>query len=141
MTCPNSVYIPPPKDWQAFERNARVLFEHILKDPLTKTNGRSGQRQNGVDIYGRRDGCGDHVGVQCKGKEAAFGEAVSKAELRREVQKAQKFKPHLDEFILVTTAQDDQKIEEEARLICGELEKTARLLRVAVWGQNPNKPK
>jgi hypothetical protein len=130
----SSSSIPPPKDWQAFERNSRVLFMHVLQDPMTKTNGRSGQRQNGVDIYGRRGGNGPLVGIQCKGKDAAFGKPVSSRELRREVEKALKFKPDLHEFILITTAPDDQKIEQTARLITAELEKAGRRLRVAVWG-------
>jgi hypothetical protein len=37
---------------QAFERHARLLFLHVLKDPLTQNNGRSGQPQHGVDIFG-----------------------------------------------------------------------------------------
>jgi cellulose synthase operon protein C len=50
------------------------------------------------------------------------------------VQKALAFKPTLDEFILITTAPGEQKIEESARLITKELEKGGRRLRVAVWG-------
>jgi tetratricopeptide (TPR) repeat protein len=130
----SSTSIQPPKDWQAFERNSRVLFMHDLQDPLTKTNGRSGQRQNGVDIYGRRGGNGALVGIQCKGKNAAYGKPVTENELRREVQKALEFKPALDEFILITTAPYDQKIEETARLITKELETGGRRLRAAVWG-------
>ena len=129
----SSSSIPPPKDWQAFERHSRVLFMHVLQDPLTKTNGRSGQRQNGVDIHGRRGGNGSLVGIQCKGKDAAFGKPVLSRELQREVAKALKFKPDLDEFILITTAPDDQKIEQTARLITADL---GRRLQVAVWGWN-----
>jgi hypothetical protein len=42
MTDITSVSFPPPKDWQAFERHSRVLFEHSLGDPQTQTNGRPG---------------------------------------------------------------------------------------------------
>jgi hypothetical protein len=91
-----SVSILPPKDWQAFERHARVLFEHSLGDAGVQNNGRSGQRQNGVDIFGRRGGRdGRWVGVQCKGKDADYFGAVTGAELRREVEKTKKFKPTL----------------------------------------------
>jgi hypothetical protein len=46
-----SVSLSAPKDWQAFERHARLLFESILGDPHTQNNGRSGQAQHGVDIF------------------------------------------------------------------------------------------
>jgi predicted ATPase len=128
--------IPRPKDWQAFERNARVLFACILDDPLAQTNGRSGQRQCGVDIYGTRKESGALVGIQCKGKDANFGRAVSTTELRSEVAEAKNFNPALDEFILITTAPDDVRISEEARLISDELKREQLPLRVAVWGWN-----
>ena len=83
----SSVSIPPPKNWQDFERHCRVLFERILNDPSTCLNGRHGQQQNGVDIWGRRGGSGGHyVGVQCKGKDSNFGKKVTESELRREVE-------------------------------------------------------
>lgn len=100
MTDFSSVSIPPPKDWQAFERHARVLFEHLLGDSNTQNNGRAGQAQHGVDIFGRRGGKGRLVGVQCKGKDAGYGAAVTEAELRREVAKSAGFKPSIEEFIL-----------------------------------------
>jgi hypothetical protein len=56
MTDFSSVAIPSPKDWQAFERNARLLFEYALNDRAVQNNGRPGQRQYGVDVYGRRGG-------------------------------------------------------------------------------------
>jgi hypothetical protein len=93
MTDFTSVSIPPPKDWQAFERHSRVLFEYSLGDPHTQNNGRQGQPQHGVDIYGRRRGNGALVGVQCKGKDNDYGGTVSDAELSREVKKTEKFVP------------------------------------------------
>lgn len=44
-----------PKDCYAFERSMRKLMECALTDPNTQLNGRSGQRQHGVDIYGYRN--------------------------------------------------------------------------------------
>src|ERR1051325_6409282 len=72
-----SVSLSPPKDWQAFERLARVLFEHSLADPAVQNNGRPGQRQHGVDVFGRRGGAnGPLVGIQCKGKDADYNGTV-----------------------------------------------------------------
>jgi tetratricopeptide (TPR) repeat protein len=134
MTDFSSVSIRPPKDWQAFERHARVLFQCVLKDPHTQNNGRSGQPQHGVDIFGRRGGVGPYAGIQCKGKNADYGRAVTKAELRREVEKSRAFEPEINEFILITTAPDDAAIQEAARLLEVEVRAQGRDLRIAVWG-------
>ena len=87
MTDHTSVSIPPPKDWPAFERNARLLFQLSLNDPAVQNNGVSGQRQHGVDIFGKRGGgTGPQVGIQCKGKSADYGGRVTEKELRAEVE-------------------------------------------------------
>lgn len=137
MTDFTSVSFPPSKDWQAFGRHSRVLFEHSLGDPQTQTNGRPGQRQHGVDIYGRRKSNGAQVGIQCKGKDNDYGGTVTDAELRREVEKTKKFTPALDEFILVTTAPDDNAIQEAARRLEQEVRAGGRQLKIAVcgWGR------
>lgn len=130
----SSSYIPPPLDWQAFERNSRVLFQYILGDPAVQNNGTSGQRQHGVDIYGRRGGTGALVGVQCKGKSGNYGNAVTEKELREEIKKTEEFQPPLNEFILITTARDDAKIQKTARLLEQEISSKRRNLSVQVWG-------
>ena len=135
MTEFSSTSFPKPLNWQDFERHCRVLFEFILRDPNVQLNGRAGQSQNGVDIWGKRDGRADHwVGVQCKGKNDDYHGTVTEKELRNEVEKARGFKPHLSEFILVTTAPDDAKIQEIARCITQENEATGKPMEVNVWG-------
>src|SRR4051812_32012899 len=97
----STVSIPQPKNWQDFERHSRLLFERSLSDPHTQNNGRVGQKQDGVDIWGRRGGGnGPLVGIQCKGKDSDYGGSVTQAELRRELKKTEKFRPALKEFIL-----------------------------------------
>jgi tetratricopeptide (TPR) repeat protein len=132
----SSISIPPPKDWQAFERSCCVLFECILGDPNTQLHGRTGQSQNGVDIYGRRGGeGGPWVGVQCKGKEAStFNKKVTERELRSEVKKAFNFQPKLQEFILATTAPNDVVIQRVARAITDENIIANNPMTVEVWG-------
>src|SRR5258707_7561537 len=135
MTDLTSVAIPKPRDWQAFERHCRLLFELSFKDPAVQNNGRSGQRQQGVDIYGRRDaGKGRLVGIQCKGKDADYGGEVTETELRSEVEKTKKFMPSIDELLLVTTAPNDAKIQRTARLLENELRVAGRNLVIQVWG-------
>lgn len=111
-----STRIPKPKDWQEFERQIEVLVQCILDDPSAKGNGRQGQRQNGVDVFGWRP-VKIAVGFQCK---EHFDQPVTEAELRAEVKKAEKFRPKLKEFILVTTAPRDAKIQQVARLMTEE---------------------
>jgi hypothetical protein len=135
MTDFSSVSIPSPSNWQDFERNTRLLFEYSLRDPHTQNNGRQGQQQHGVDVFGRRGGGnGPLVGVQCKGKDADYGGEVTEAELRDEVKKSETFQPPLEEFILVTTAPDDAKIQEAARLLELEVRAAGRDLAISVWG-------
>ena len=134
MTDFTSVSIPPPKDWQAFERHSRLLFELSLGDSHTQNNGRTGQPQHGVDIFGRRGGDGNLVGIQCKGKDADYGGAVTNAELRREVKKSEKFRPPISEFILITTAPDDANIQQSARMLEQEVQENGHNLKISVWG-------
>src|SRR4051794_6917124 len=118
MTSISSSEIPRPKLWQEFEEGIFVLFRSILRDPHTQQNGRPGQQQNGVDIFGRRGGPGGpYVGVQCKKKDYNLNKKVTEKELRNEVKEAKNFRPKLSEFIIVTTAPDDKDIQEIAREI------------------------
>lgn len=126
----SSTSLPKPKNWQDFENKTRELFACVLEDPNTQQNGRSGQQQNGIDVYGTRRN-GRLVGVQCKKK---FENKVTEQELRSEVEKAKNFKPKIDEFILITTAPRDQKIQEVARIITEKLAQTEHHIHVSVWG-------
>lgn len=127
--------IPKPSDEQAFERASGVLWRGLLNDPSIQRNGRRGQRQNGVDLFGVRDGNVDwHVGIQCKLK--SEGHALSEAEVRGEVAKAKTFKPPLKEYYLTTTAPDDVAMQELAREITRELAAAGMAMRVFIWGWN-----
>lgn len=127
-----AIQIPAPKDWQAFERLCADLWELIWNDPDTQMNGRGGQEQHGVDVYGRINGTGPYHGVQCKGKNGNYGKGVTEKELRREVEKAKDFRPKIEHFILATTAPNDQNIQAVARKITIEHEKVG-LFPVVVY--------
>lgn len=127
----SNITLPKPKNWQDFENQMWVLFVCVLGDPNTQKNGHQGQSQNGVDIFGYRNNNHSLVGVQCKEK---YENEITDKELHAEVKKAENFKPQLDEFIMVTTAPRDQKIQETARLITRDLEETDHPMRVSVWG-------
>ena len=123
--------LPKPKDWQSFERSCRELFACVLADPHTQLHGRTGQPQHGVDVWGKRNqNSNRYVGVQCK----LSADEIADAELRAELEKAQKFDPQVSEFILATTAPRDAKIQKTARELTQELSGTDRPIDVAVWG-------
>lgn len=127
--------IPKPADEQAFERASIVLWRGLLKDPNVQRNGRRGQRQNGVDLFGIRDDDPErHVGIQCKLK--SDGHFLTADEVREEVRKAQTFRPPLKEYFIITTAPDDVALQELARELTAEFAKNSANLRLYIWGWN-----
>jgi tetratricopeptide (TPR) repeat protein len=127
--------ISKPADEQAFERASVALWRGLLNDPSVQRNGRRGQRQNGVDLFGiRNDDAEWHVGIQCKLK--SEGHFLTEPEVRDEVRKALTFKPPLREYYITTTAPDDVAMQELAREITQALAKEGKKLRVFVWGWN-----
>lgn len=63
----NALQIPPPANWQDFETLCCDLWRRIWNDPNTQKNGRQGQPQHGVDIYGRPGEGHEWAGVQYMG--------------------------------------------------------------------------
>ncbi|MER8674605.1 tetratricopeptide repeat protein [Mesorhizobium sp. M0037] len=127
--------IPKPADEQAFERASIVLWRGLLGDPNVQRNGRRGQRQNGVDLFGLRNSDPEHhVGIQCKLK--GDGHSLTEEEVRGEVAKALAFRPRLKEYFVITTAPDDVAMQELARELTAELNKAGTPLLVYVWGWN-----
>lgn len=125
--------IPPPLNWEEFESLCCDLWGELLNDSSISKNGRSGQAQNGVDVIGRKNGRGSWTGVQCKGKDGRYNNKVTERELREEVEKAKSFEPKISSFILVTTADNDAKIQKVARELSVVHEKEG-LFSVAVMG-------
>ena len=108
--------LPPPSSWEEFEQICADLFSLEWGDKKLVRHGRTGQRQNGVDIHGK-PATGGSGGVQCKGKRIWPPKKLTAAEVTAEVKKARKFAPALTEFIVVTTADDDAKLQAHARQI------------------------
>ena len=105
-----------PVNWQDFEYLCKKLWGEIWNCPSIKKNGRQGQSQNGVDIYGIPAGETDYFGIQCKGKDDYTNAQLTETEIDEEIQKALNFKPPLKSFIFATTANKDAKIEEYIRV-------------------------
>ncbi len=103
----------PPAYWQDFEDLCLKLWRPRLID--VKKNGRSGQPQAGVDIFGRDPKKEAWVGIQCKQKGRWPPKVLTIRRIKDEVRKAAKFKPPLSQFIIATTAQRDVKSQEFVR--------------------------
>ncbi len=125
--------VPAPRSWDAFEDLCHDLWRRVWNDPNTQKNGRRGQAQCGVDVYGRPGSGENYEGVQCKGKDRGFGSKLTLAELRAEVERAKDFTPKITHFIIATTAPNDAKLQKEARLI-SEAHRKLGLFGVDVYG-------
>jgi hypothetical protein len=109
--------IQKPENWQDFETLCKKLWGEIFEIPNEiKKNGRSGQAQHGVDIYGIPKGEIKYIGIQCKGKDNYTDAKLTESEVDSEIEKSKHFKPQLGTLIFATTSNKDAKIEEYIRL-------------------------
>lgn len=122
--------IPPPTHWEDFETLCLDLWRILWEDPEAQRNGRSGQAQAGVDIFGRPKRAGFFAGVQCRCKSGALEPKLSEKELVDAVGMAATFSPELSEFTLATTARRDQHIQEVARRLTLS---SSKVVSVASW--------
>ena len=126
----DSESLPPPNDSAGFESLCYDLFKALWQDQGAQKNGRRGQPQAGVDVFGQK--AGKWVGVQCKQKDNLVWRKITAAQLRTEVKKARHFRPPLSEFILATTGPADEKVQQRARELT-DAHKQKRLFKVVVW--------
>lgn len=105
--------IQRPANWQDFETLCKRLWGELWLCPNEiKKNGRSGQAQHGVDVYGCPvDDSNSYYGIQCKGKDEYKSTPFTQAEILREIEKAKAFSPRLKKLYFATTAQKDVAIE------------------------------
>lgn len=124
---------PPPKDWQKFERLCHVLFGKVWQDPNAQMNGRPGQKQHGVDVFGTPVGKTRVHGVQCKRKDSLLQTLLTQEEVRAEVENAKQFQPPLEELIIATCAPSDGTLQALARKITAE-HAAQDLFRIYIFG-------
>lgn len=126
--------IAPPKEWGTFEDLCHTLFKRVWQDPLAQKNGRRGQAQHGVDVFGSPNGDRRfYRGVQCKGMDSNYGSKAGWSEVLAEIAKAEQFSPKLDEWIFATTAPADATLQKAARELSVE-RKAKGLFSVDVLG-------
>jgi len=104
-----------PAHWQDFETLCKKLWGEIWNCPTIRKNGRSGNKQHGVDVYGIPAGEMQYYGIQCKGKDEYTNKQYSESEITEEIENAKKFSPPLKAFYLTTTAVKNADIERYVR--------------------------
>lgn len=92
---------------------ASGLYENV------NINGRPGQKQDGVDVYARKQDELNWVGIQCKVR--STNKSFTKQELLSEVNQAKDFNPNLSEYYLYTTLSRDSITQNNVREIANEL--------------------
>jgi len=109
MPSPNTADLPRPKDWNEFEDIVADVMKRVWGDPYISRNGRSGQRQHGIDIYGKPVHLHgkDYAGVQCR----AIEDKLTIAAVEAVVADAEKFTPAIKELLLATTLSRDAKLQ------------------------------
>jgi tetratricopeptide (TPR) repeat protein len=123
----------PPKDWQKFERLCHMLWGKIWRDSNAQMNGRAGQKQHGVDVFGTPAGKTRVHGVQCKRKDSLLHTLLTAEEVLVEVDNAKQFQPPLEELIIATCAPSDVALQTLARNLTEE-HAAQGLFRVHIFG-------
>ncbi len=123
--------LPPPRDWQPFEDLCRDLWAKLWSDLNAQKHGRTGQKQQGVDVFGQPDGGTDWEAVQCK----CTRRQLTRAEIEHEVKEARAFEPGLRRLIIATTAKRDTGAQEMVREI-SDAEVARGSFPVSLWTWN-----
>lgn len=105
-----------PANWQDFENLCKELWGEIWNCPEIQKNGRLGQKQFGVDIFGCPFNEDFYYGIQCKGKNEYSHNQFSEDEIIKEIDKAKSFQPPLKKLYFATTALNDSKIQQFVRI-------------------------
>jgi hypothetical protein len=103
--------LPRPENWQDFETLCKKLWGEIWDCPEIMKNGRSGQSQSGIDIYGIPKNEEGYYGIQCKGICEYNNKQLTEDEIIIEIEKAKLFEPQLQKMYFATTALKDSKVE------------------------------
>lgn len=128
--------IKKPENWQDFEKLCKKLWGEEWKCKSSiRRNGRNGQNQSGVDIYGIPKGEEKYFGIQCKGKDENLGGTLTKSEIDKEINNAKDFVPLLGNLIIATSANKDVEIERYIREKNIEnIENGLFSIELACWG-------
>src|SRR5262245_10870412 len=104
--------VPTPRSWDEFEDITLAAAKLRWDSSDFYRNGRPGQKQDGVDIWGHDDD-DRHIGVQCKNTV----DGISLATVKAEIASAEAFEPKLDRLYIATTAKRDAILQKAVREI------------------------
>ncbi|MBE9216735.1 restriction endonuclease [Plectonema cf. radiosum LEGE 06105] len=117
MPIPSTSDLPKPKSWHEFEDIVWELYTRQWQDPHAQRYGRSGQAQNGIDIYGQQNSSSNYIAIQCK----CYAEKkLNLQKIATEVTKADSFSSLISEYLIVTTESRDTKIQDIIRILNDE---------------------
>lgn len=124
-----NIRMPPPKSWDEFEAIVCSAAKNRWSSADFTAHGRQGQRQDGVDVYGKDDK-GRLVGLQCKNTWSG----VSTTTIGDEVGKAESFKPALSQLYVATTADTDKHLQAFVRELSAKRMKAGKFeVSVLFW--------
>lgn len=128
--------ISKPANADDFEEFCLEIYRAELQDPTATRNGRSGQKQAGVDIFATRATDGRLYGIQCKRINYS---TLDFETVEEEVDLADKGKQDIDELVVATTAPNDAKVTREVRKLNAARKKAGKFeVKVAFWGTLEN---
>jgi hypothetical protein len=118
--CPRETYavptlqglrIDPPKDGREFEDIVLAAVRHLWRSPSFVRHGRSGQSQQGIDLYGPDD-LGRLTGVQCKATAT-----LTIADVKAEAEQADSFVPSLSGLYVASILPSNSDLQRRVRIL------------------------
>jgi len=131
MPIPSTSDLPKPKSWDEFEDIVWEVYTRKWQDTHTQRYGRSGQAQNGIDIYGQQNGSGNYIAIQCKRYEE---KKLNVQKIAAAVTKADSFLSPISEYLIATTESRDTKIQDFIRILNDERKSENKFtVHMAFW--------
>jgi len=131
-----TVDIATPSYWQDFEKLTLEMAKLKWKDDYAERNGRQGQSQAGVDIYGYNHNQKEQTGIQCKKRitktrpgSDSPSYTLTTTEIDAEILAATGFSPKLDRYIIATTGPRHEPLLEHVRT----LNCSSQPFKIALW--------
>lgn len=124
---------PIPIGEHAFQSFCLKLARRYWDDDLADLHGRSGQKQDGIDIRGsdkRRNLA--NVAMQCKGSESHEPRILSEAEIRTEIEKAKKLSPQLNSLIIAYAGKRDAVLQNLVKTL-NDANVSDGLFEIVLW--------
>lgn len=129
----------PPKSWDDFENLCCDLWKVEWKCPSMQPNGRQGQKQYGVDCYGKQKFSDGWTGIQCKRKQTYPEKKLDYQTILGEVSAAKGFDPKLEHLIIATTFRRCSDLQKEVRKLSDQLQSEGHFsVSVAFWDDIEN---